>query len=120
MSIRYSIGERGERPWGTWVCVAVGDNYITKVITVKPHSSLSLQMHNFRAEHWIVVAGTPRITIGESVQEYSFGESVDIPVNVKHRLENLSDDTVEVIEIQMGDVLDENDIIRFDDIYNRN
>ena len=119
MGIQYKINEVGERTWGTWKCIAVGDKFIAKLITVNPHSSLSLQMHDFRGEHWIVVNGTPTITIGDVKKEYSFGQSVDIPVKTKHRLENLTDDVLEIIEIQMGDVLDENDITRFEDVYNR-
>lgn len=117
--IQYKINEIGERPWGTWKCIAVGDGFIAKLITVKPHASLSLQMHDFRSEHWIVVAGTPTITIGDTKKEYGFGQSVDIPVKTKHRLENLTNDMVSVLEVQMGDILDENDIIRFEDAYNR-
>ena len=117
--IQYKINEIGERPWGTWKCITVGDKFIAKLITVNPHASLSLQMHDFRSEHWIVVAGTPTITIGDTKKEYSFGQSVDIPVKTKHRLENLTNDIVSVLEVQMGDVLDENDIIRFEDVYNR-
>ena len=117
--IRYNLNEVGSRPWGTWRCIAVGDKYITKIITVNPHSSLSLQMHEHRSEHWTVVVGNPTITVGDVKKEYCFGQSVDIPVNTKHRLENLSDTFAQVIEVQMGDILDENDIIRFEDIYNR-
>ena len=119
MCIKYNLNEIGHRPWGTWKCIAVGDKYITKIITVNPHSSLSLQMHEHRSEHWTVVAGKPTITVRKSKKQYGFGQSVDIPVKTKHRLENLTDTVAEVIEIQMGDILDENDIIRFEDIYNR-
>lgn len=119
MAIQYKINEVGERPWGTWKCIAVGDKFIVKFISVNPHASLSLQMHNFRSEHWTVVNGNPTITIGDTKKEYNFGQSVDIPVKTKHRLENLTDKVASVVEIQMGDVLDENDITRFEDIYNR-
>lgn len=119
MSVKYNLNEIGNRPWGTWRCIAVGDKYIAKIITVNPHSSLSLQLHKMRSEHWVVVSGAPRITVGDSVLEYKFGESIDIPVDTPHRLENLTDVPVVVLEIQMGDVLDESDIIRLSDIYNR-
>ncbi|MBR2011909.1 MAG: phosphomannose isomerase type II C-terminal cupin domain [Alphaproteobacteria bacterium] len=118
-NIEYHLNETGNRPWGTWKCIAVGDKYIAKVITVNPHQSLSLQMHEYRSEHWTVVKGTPTITVGNNVREYQYGQSVDIPVKTKHRLENLTDNIAEVVEIQMGDILDENDIIRLEDIYNR-
>lgn len=119
MAIQYNINEVGERPWGTWKCIAVGDKFIVKFITVNPHASLSLQMHDFRSEHWIIVKGTPTITVGNVKKEYSFGQSVNIPVKTKHRLENLTGEISEILEIQMGDILDENDITRFEDIYNR-
>ena len=93
--------------------------YISKIITVKPHSSLSLQSHNYRQEHWVVIKGNPVVTLENIKKEYTFGQSIDIPVKTKHRLENLTDDFVEILEIQMGDVLDEDDIIRFEDAYNR-
>ena len=118
-NIQYKLNEIGERPWGQWKCIAVGDKHITKIITVNPGASLSLQMHEYRTEHWVVTKGTPSITVGNVKKVYNFGQSVDIPVKTKHRLENLTDETAEVIEIQMGDILDENDIIRFEDIYNR-
>lgn len=117
--ILYKLNEIGERPWGTWKCIAIGDKYIAKLITVKPHASLSLQMHNFRSEHWTVVSGKPTITVGNTKQEYGFSQFIDIPVKTKHRLENLTNEEVSVLEIQMGDILDENDIVRFEDIYNR-
>lgn len=117
--ILYKLNEVGERPWGTWKCIAVGDKYIAKLITVNPHSSLSLQMHDFRGEHWTVISGKPTITVGDIVKEYTFGQSVDIPAKTKHRLENMTDEDASVIEVQIGDILDENDIIRFEDIYNR-
>jgi mannose-6-phosphate isomerase-like protein (cupin superfamily) len=117
--VKYILNEVGERPWGMWKCISVGDKYISKIITVNPHSSLSLQLHNFRKEHWVVIKGNPVVTLGNIKKEYSFGQSIDIPVKTKHRLENLTDDFVEILEIQIGDVLDENDIIRFEDIYNR-
>jgi len=91
ISIKYDVGEIGNRPWGTWHCIAVGDKYIVKIITVKPHASLSLQLHKMRSEHWVVVSGAPRITVGDSVSDFHCGESVDIPVDTRHRLENLTE-----------------------------
>lgn len=117
--VKYVLNEVGERPWGMWKCISVGEKYISKIITVKPRSSLSLQSHNYRQEHWVVIKGNPVVTLGNIKKEYTFGQSIDIPVKTKHRLENLTDDFVEILEIQMGDVLDEDDIIRFEDAYNR-
>lgn len=118
-SVKYVLGESVQRPWGMWRCVAVGDGYIVKIITVNPNSALSLQMHDYRSENWLIVKGQPTITVGDTKKKFTKGQSVYIPVKTKHRLENLTDDVVEIIEIQTGDVLDENDIIRFEDIYNR-
>ena len=119
MNNLYKPDEFGERPWGNWKCVSVGDGFIVKIITVNSHQSLSLQMHNFRSEHWFIIKGKPTITISDITKEYFQGQSVDIPAKTKHRLENLTNDILEIIEIQMGDILDEKDITRFEDAYNR-
>ncbi len=118
--IKYNLNEIGTRPWGTWKCITVGDKYIAKVITVNPHQSLSLQTHLHRDEHWTVVKGNPTITVGDITKTYGFGQSIDILVQTRHRLENLTNEVVEIVEIQMGDILDETDIVRFEDMYGRN
>ena len=119
MNNLYKLNEIVERPWGFWKCVAVGEGFVIKFITVNSHQSLSLQMHNFRSEHWFIIKGKPTITIGDITQEYIQGQSVDISAKTKHRLENLTDDVIEIIEIQTGDMLSEQDIIRLEDVYNR-
>lgn len=119
MKNEYTLFEKGRRPWGEWEVIAIGDTHIIKRISVNPHASLSLQMHHHRFEHWFLTKGTALVTIGEEKREISAHHSVDIPVLCKHRLENVSDMPVEFIEIQTGDILDENDIVRFEDIYNR-
>lgn len=101
------------------MCLGVGDGYVVKKIEVVPGASLSLQMHKHRREHWLVVQGMAMVTVGEDIVCLAAGQSVDIPVETKHRLENKSNNLVEVIEIQMGQILDENDIVRFEDVYNR-
>lgn len=119
MSIAYKQNEKGVRPWGTWEVLAILEKGIVKRISVLPHSSLSLQLHHHRQEHWYITLGTAQVTLGEEKRILSFGESIDIPKETKHRIENLTDNPVEFIEIQTGEILDENDIVRFEDIYNR-
>lgn len=107
------------RPWGSYDSIDSDERFQVKRITVKPGQSLSLQMHHHRAEHWIVVRGTGRITRGEEVFLLSENESAYIPLGVKHRLENPGKTTLELIEVQSGSYLGEDDIVRLDDIYGR-
>jgi mannose-1-phosphate guanylyltransferase/mannose-6-phosphate isomerase len=107
------------RPWGTYDTVDVGDRFIVKRIVVKPGETLSLQMHHHRAEHWIVVKGTAKVTRGDDVFLLSENESTYIPIGQKHRLENPGNILLEIIEVQSGAYLDEDDIVRFEDVYNR-
>jgi len=119
MAINYQLHEKGDRPWGSWEVIALGQKHIVKKISVNPHASLSLQLHHHRGEHWVITSGHPTVTLGEEQQELSPGKAVDIPKETKHRIENHTNEPVEFIEIQMGDILDENDIVRFVDMYNR-
>lgn len=119
MSVQYSLNEQGIRPWGKWEVIGVGMDYIVKRITVNPNSSLSLQLHHHRKEHWIIVAGEATVTIGNNKQNLHFGESVDIAIEQVHRMENLTNKEIVFIEMQMGTNLDENDIERLEDQYNR-
>jgi mannose-1-phosphate guanylyltransferase len=107
------------RPWGKYDSVDSGDGYQVKRITVKPGAKLSLQMHNHRAEHWVVVSGTAKVTNGDKTFVLSKNESTYIPVGVIHCLENMGQDKLELIEIQSGSYLGEDDIVRFEDIYGR-
>jgi mannose-1-phosphate guanylyltransferase/mannose-6-phosphate isomerase len=107
------------RPWGWYDSVDRGSNFQVKRIGVTPGASLSLQMHHHRAEHWVVVRGTARVTRGEDVFDLHENESTFIPVGTKHRLENLTDAPLEIIEVQSGDYLGEDDIVRFEDRYAR-
>jgi len=107
------------RPWGSYDTVDVGDRFIVKRIVVKPGAALSLQMHHHRAEHWIVVKGTARVTRGEDEFLLSENESTYISIGQKHRLENPGNIPLEIIEVQSGAYLDEDDIVRFEDVYNR-
>jgi mannose-6-phosphate isomerase len=90
-----------------------------KRIVVEPAGRLSLQSHKHRSEHWTVVNGTATVTVGETVVAMTRGQSIDIPLGAEHRLENLHEGLVEIIEVQFGDYLGEDDIVRYDDIYAR-
>ena len=107
------------RPWGNYQTIALADTYQVKVITVTPGGRLSLQKHAKRAEHWTVVKGTARVTLGTDIRDYSVDESLYIAVGEIHRLENLTDENVQVIEVQVGSYLGEDDIVRLEDVYNR-
>ncbi|MBR7801486.1 mannose-1-phosphate guanylyltransferase/mannose-6-phosphate isomerase [Undibacterium fentianense] len=107
------------RPWGHYDSVDRGEHFQVKRIVVKPGGSLSMQMHQHRAEHWIVVAGTAKVTRGDEVMTLQANQSTYIPRGVKHRLENTTDAELEVIEVQSGSYLGEDDIVRFGDIYGR-
>lgn len=119
MAINYQLHEKGDRPWGNWEVISLGKKHIVKKILVNPHASLSLQLHHHRGEHWVITSGNPTVTIGKEQKELAPGKAVDIPKETKHRIENHTSEPVEFIEIQMGDILDENDIVRFVDQYNR-
>jgi mannose-1-phosphate guanylyltransferase/mannose-6-phosphate isomerase len=107
------------RPWGSYQSVQQGDRYQVKRLVVKPKARLSLQMHHHRAEHWVVVRGTARVVIGDEVKILQENQSTYIPVGVQHRLENPGKIDLEVIEVQSGSYLGEDDIVRFDDDYRR-
>ena len=107
------------RPWGAYDSIDHGDRYQVKRITVKPGARLSLQMHHHRAEHWIVVSGTAKVTIGEKEQLVAENQSVYIPIGEKHCLENPGKLPLELIEVQSGSYLGEDDIVRFEDRYGR-
>jgi mannose-1-phosphate guanylyltransferase / mannose-6-phosphate isomerase len=107
------------RPWGWYDGVDAGERFQVKRIVVKPAGILSLQMHHHRAEHWIVVSGTARVTRGEETFLVSENESTFIPLGTTHRLENPGRVPLEMIEVQSGSYLGEDDIVRFEDVYGR-
>ena len=107
------------RPWGSYEEVFYGDEFKVKYIVVNPHSSISLQYHNYRAEHWIVVKGKAKVTIDEKTSEVISNQSTFIPVGAVHRIENIYDEPLEFIEVQTGSILEESDITRLEDKYNR-
>ncbi|MBT8579325.1 mannose-1-phosphate guanylyltransferase/mannose-6-phosphate isomerase [Polynucleobacter paneuropaeus] len=108
------------RPWGWYDSIEEGERFKVKRIQVKPGASLSLQMHHRRAEHWIVVKGTAEITNGEQVLILNENQSTYIPQGQTHRLANPGSEPLEIIEVQSGGYLGEDDIVRFEDIYGRN
>lgn len=107
------------RPWGWYETLEAGAGYQVKHLMVKPGHGISLQAHKRRAEHWVVVAGTARVTRGEDVIDLGENESTHLPVGIKHRLENLGGEPLSVIEVQSGSYLGEDDIVRFEDRYGR-
>lgn len=113
------IHRRVSRPWGWYDSIDMGKRFQVKRIAVKPGASLSLQMHHHRAEHWIVVSGTAKVTNGEEVFLLEENQSTYIPIGTKHRLENPGKTDLEMIEVQSGSYLGEDDIVRFEDTYGR-
>lgn len=107
------------RPWGWYESITLSDRFQAKRIMVKPGQSLSLQMHHHRAEHWIVVKGTAEITRGDKVELYTEDQSTYIPLGTTHRLANPGLIPLEIIEVQTGSYLGEDDIVRFEDSYGR-
>ena len=107
------------RPWGWYDSVDSGERFQVKRIVVKPGAALSLQMHHHRAEHWIVVSGTAKVTVGDKTLLLSENESTYIPLGTTHRLENPGKLALEMIEVQSGSYLGEDDIVRFEDVYGR-
>lgn len=118
MSIN-EIGKVYERPWGTYRTLAMASGYQVKVITVNPGGCLSLQKHFQRAEHWVVVKGSPTFTIGDEVKTYQPNDHVFVALEQVHRMENRTDSSAEIIEVQIGEYLGEDDIERLEDIYDR-
>lgn len=119
MSNTYARGQHDTRPWGTWEVIDCGEGFCVKRIVVNSGGILSLQLHHYRAEHWIVVNGAATVTLGDLQMLKKAGESVYIPVETKHRIQNEGSKPLEFIEVQVGQNLDENDIVRFEDKYGR-
>ena len=113
------VGKIYERPWGTYQTLEQDKDFQLKIIRVKQNGRLSLQSHEKRQEHWIVVAGMATVTVDETKKEYSPGSYVFIPFKAKHRLENFGQEEIVLVEVQMGSYLGEDDIIRYDDVYGR-
>jgi mannose-1-phosphate guanylyltransferase / mannose-6-phosphate isomerase len=110
---------RSYRPWGYYQSVDTGTRYQVKRIVVKPGAKLSLQKHFHRAEHWVVVRGTAEVTINGEVRAIHENESIYVPIGSAHRLANPGKIPLELIEVQVGSYLGEDDIVRLDDVYAR-
>jgi mannose-6-phosphate isomerase-like protein (cupin superfamily) len=119
MAVEYKSGETDERPWGRWQVLDAGPGHAVKRITVNPGGRLSLQYHHHREEHWIVVAGTGTVTLNEETFEAGAGAVFTISTGVRHRIENRASDPLVFIEVQLGDDLREDDIVRLEDSYGR-
>lgn len=111
--------EQGERPWGTYTVLEENKGYKIKRIEVAPGQRLSLQKHHHRSEHWIVVSGTAKVTCGETEYTVNINESTFIPIGMTHRLENPGIIPLIIIEVQSGEYLGEDDIVRLNDDYAR-
>ena len=114
-----AIAKKDHRPWGWFESLIIGDSFQVKRIFVNPSSALSLQSHRYRSEHWIVVKGTAQVTVDDKKFILNAGESIYVPLGAKHRLENLTEDPMTLIEVQIGNYLGEDDIIRYNDLYSR-
>jgi mannose-6-phosphate isomerase-like protein (cupin superfamily) len=117
--VTYRCGDSDDRPWGRWQVVDVGDGFAVKRITVHPGAILSLQLHHHREEHWVIVRGRARVTRGSEISELGRNQSVFIPLETAHRIENPGTEPLEFVEVQVGDRLDEADIVRLEDRYGR-
>jgi mannose-1-phosphate guanylyltransferase/mannose-1-phosphate guanylyltransferase/mannose-6-phosphate isomerase len=107
------------RPWGSYQALENGERYQVKRIVVKAGHRLSLQRHHHRAEHWVVVRGTARVTVGDEIKLLHENESIYIPLGASHRLENPGKIELELIEVQTGSYLGEDDIVRLEDDFSR-
>ena len=107
------------RPWGMYESLDIGEGYQVKCLTVNPGAKLSVQKHRHRAEHWVVVSGVAKVTRNDEEFLLSVNESTYIPLGAIHSLENPGEAVLELIEVQSGDYLGEDDIIRFEDRYGR-
>ncbi len=108
-----------QRPWGYFTILDKGKTYKVKKLVVNPGQRLSLQMHHKRSEIWTVIEGSPLVTCGEDIKQYQKGDYIQIPVRTKHRIENPTKEQIAIIEVQNGDYLGEDDIVRFEDDYQR-
>ena len=107
------------RPWGNYKNFFKGENFLLKELTINKNSSISLQKHYYRSEHWTVTRGNPKITIGKKIFFKKINESVFIPKGSIHRIENIYNEPIKIVEAQLGNVLKETDIVRYQDVYGR-
>ena len=107
------------RPWGSFTVLDEGEGFKVKRISVNPGHKLSLQYHHHRSEHWTVVQGEASVTLGEDIKQLKINESIYIPLKEKHALANEGEELMQLIEVQVGDYLGEDDIVRLEDRYGR-
>ena len=107
------------RPWGFYTCLNGGNGWLSKIITVSPEHKLSLQSHNYRSEHWVVLEGTATVILNDNKHVLQKCQSIDIPVKAKHSLQNHTKTPLKILEVQKGDYIGEDDIIRYEDMYGR-
>ena len=107
------------RPWGWYTCLSEGEGYLTKIICVLPKQKLSIQSHNHRSEHWVVLEGKAKVILDNTENYLEPGQSIDIPLKAVHSLQNPYDKDLKIIEVQKGDYISEDDIIRYEDMYGR-
>jgi len=115
----YQIGEHDERPWGSWTVTSSGEGFAVKTIKVALGHTLSLQKHEHRAEHWVIVHGTAEVTIDDEVFCVTTRDAVYIPQRAAHRIANIGTETLVFVEVQLGKQLRESDIERLEDSYCR-
>ncbi len=115
----YKKGDKDKRPWGIWEVIDASDNYVVKKIVVNKGEILSLQSHKYRSENWLIANGEALVTLEDKKFIKNVGDHVFIPVGVKHRIQNNGNTPLVFIELQTGEKLDELDIIRYEDKYNR-
>ena len=108
-----------QRPWGSFTVLVDADHFKTKRLDVLAGKRLSLQSHQRRSEHWIIVTGLAKITIGEENINYTQGQHVFVPRKTKHRIENIGDNLLTIVEVQLGDYFGEDDIVRYEDDFDR-
>jgi mannose-6-phosphate isomerase-like protein (cupin superfamily) len=117
--IHYETGSSDTRPWGNWLVLACGFGFVIKEIIVTPGQILSLQSHEKRSEHWVIISGRAEVTLHRDVKQCFPNDTVFIPALAKHRIKNCGDIDLRFIEIQVGEVLSEDDIERYEDRYGR-
>ena len=113
------MNEKEFRPWGYYTVIEQGEGFIVKIIHVNKGQRLSLQSHNYRSEHWVVLAGKARVVLDTKTFDLNIGQSTDIPLLAHHSLQNPFEQDLEILEIQLGEKLSEDDITRYEDIYGR-
>jgi len=116
---KYNKNEVGNRPWGRWAVLDAGPGFTVKRIEVEPGHRLSLQYHHHRSEHWLVIDGEGEVEIDEMTISIKQRSHVHIPLKAVHRVKNTGKNTLIILELQQGDVLDEDDIVRLEDDYAR-